>query len=143
MAEDVIRQMEQALGWTSTASVTHNMPLHGAGQADWSDPWYYYGSDAAAIRNLISAQPLLQEVLSASLHIRRAQVVWAVHHEMACHVEDFLARRTRALFLDAREALRIAPVVAAIMARELQQDNSWEQRQLESFTALAKSYMLS
>lgn len=143
MAEDVIGQLEKALGWTATSSRTHNMPLHGAGQVDWNDPWYYYGSDAAAIRNLISAQPILQEMLSASLHISRAQVVWAVHHEMACHVEDFLARRTRALFLDAREALRIAPVVAAIMARELQQDNGWEQRQLESFTALAKSYMLS
>jgi Glycerol-3-phosphate dehydrogenase len=143
MAEDVIRQMEKALGRTRTTSVTHDMPLHGAGQADWNDPWYFYGSDAAAIRDLISAQPVLQEALSTSLHIRRAQVIWGVRHEMACHVEDFLARRTRALFLYAREALRIAPVIAAIMARELQQDSSWEQRQLESFTALAKSYLLS
>jgi glycerol-3-phosphate dehydrogenase len=143
MAEDVLRQLEKANGWPATASVTQDMPLHGAGPTDWNDPWYYYGSDAVAIRNMIVEQPALQEILSASLHIRKAQVVWAVHHEMACHVEDFLARRTRALFLDAREALRIAPVVASIMAWELQQDSSWEQRQLESFTALAKSYLLS
>lgn len=143
MAEDVIRQMEQSHGWTLTKSVTHEMPLHGAGQVDWKDPWYYYGSDAAAIRDMISCQPFLQEVLSAKLHIQKAQVVWAVQHEMACNIEDFLARRTRALFLDAAEALRIAPVVSSIMAQELQQNSEWEQRQLESFSALARSYMIS
>lgn len=143
MAEDVIRQLERSLGWTVTTSVTQEMPLHGAGPVDWTDPWYYYGSDAAAIRKMITAQPSLQEVLSAPLHILKAQVIWAVQQEMACSVEDFLARRTRALFLDAREAIRIAPVVAAIMAQELQQDNNWEQRQVESFTALAKNYIIS
>lgn len=143
MAEDVIRQLESSRGWAATTSVTQEMPLHGAANVDWNDPWYFYGSDATSIRQMIAQQPSLQEVLSSSLHILKAQVVWAVQHEMACNIEDFLARRTRALFLDAREALRIAPVVAAIMAQELQQDSEWEQQQLKSFTALAKSYMLS
>jgi glycerol-3-phosphate dehydrogenase len=143
MAEDVIYELERSLGWPVTTSVTHEMPLHGAGQVDWNDPWYYYGSDAAGIRGLIAAQPSLQEVLSTPLHIQKAQVVWAVRQEMACNIEDFLARRTRALFLDAREALRIAPVVAAIMAQELQQDDNWEQEQLQSFSVLAKGYILS
>ena len=143
MAEDVIHQLERSQGWATTTSVTQEMPLHGAAAVDWNDPWYFYGSDAAAIRQMITEQPGLQEMLSSSLHTRKAQVVWAVRYEMACNIEDFLARRTRALFLDAREALRIAPVVAAIMAQELQQDSDWEQQQLESFTALAKSYILS
>jgi glycerol-3-phosphate dehydrogenase len=38
-----------------------------------------------------------------------AEVVWAVRHELALTVEDVLARRTRALFLNARAALRTAP----------------------------------
>jgi glycerol-3-phosphate dehydrogenase len=144
MAEDVIRQLEQEQGWKQTASVTHQMLLHGANaQVDWNDPWYYYGADAAAIRRSIEEQPQLQEILSETLNITKAQVVWAVRNEMARDVEDVLARRIRALFLDAREALRIAPAVAAIMAQELQKDETWVQQQLESFDALAKGYILS
>lgn len=144
MAEDVIKQLEQGQGWQQTSSLTHNMPLHGAqSEVDWDDPWYYYGSDAANIRRRIQEQPALQEVLSEQLNITKAQVVWAVQQEMARHVEDVLARRIRALFLDAREALRIAPAVAAIMAHELQKDNTWVQQQLESFTTLANGYLLN
>jgi glycerol-3-phosphate dehydrogenase len=40
-----------------------------------------------------------------------AQVVWAVHEEMARTVEDVLARRTRALFFNAGAALCMAPAV--------------------------------
>ena len=45
---------------------------------------------------------------------------------MARTVEDCLARRTRALQLDARESIRIAPEVATIMAQELGYDKNWE-----------------
>jgi glycerol-3-phosphate dehydrogenase len=41
------------------------------------------------------------------------EVVWAARYEMARTIEDVLARRTRALFLDAAAALEAAPVVAA------------------------------
>jgi len=53
-------------------------------------------------------------------------------------VEDFLARRTRALQLDISESVRIAPLVAEIMAMELRYDKKWESAQVESFTTLAK-----
>ena len=46
-----------------------------------------------------------------------AEVIWAVRHEMARTVEDVLARRLRALFLDARAAVDMAPKVAALMGR--------------------------
>ena len=39
-----------------------------------------------------------------------------MRHEMARTVDDVLARRTRALSLDARAALAMAPAVAALMA---------------------------
>jgi len=59
---------------------------------------------------------------------------------MARTVEDVLARRTRALFLDARESLRVAPEVAKIMAKELGQNNDWETTQLENYKEIAKNY---
>ena len=46
----------------------------------------------------------------------------AVREEMARTVEDVLARRMRVLFLDAREAIAMAPHVAELMARELGRD---------------------
>lgn len=69
------------------------------------------------------------------------EVIRMVREEMASNLEDVLARRTRALFLDARAAARAAPAVAATLARALGRDQSWIDEQVRSFTALAKSYL--
>ena len=61
---------------------------------------------------------------------------------MARTVEDVLARRTRALFLNARVALDMAPRVAELMARELKCDDVWKSRQLQSFRETARNYVL-
>ena len=76
------------------------------------------------------------------LKIMKAQVVWSVKVEMARTVEDFLARRTRALFLDAKESVRIAPLVAEIMASELGKNELWEINQINEFKNLSKNYIL-
>ena len=57
-------------------------------------------------------------------------------------VEDVLARRTRALFLNAHAALAMAPEVAALMARELGEDEGWVAAQLRSFNDLAAQYTI-
>ena len=62
---------------------------------------------------------------------------------MALTVEDFLARRVRALFLDAKSAAESAPLVAKIMAKELGQNRKWIKKQIEEFTDLAAGYRLS
>jgi glycerol-3-phosphate dehydrogenase len=61
--------------------------------------------------------------------------------EMARTVEDVLARRTRALFLDARCAADAAPSVADVLARALGRDTSWIDQQVETFTALAARHL--
>ena len=58
-------------------------------------------------------------------------------------VEDVLARRTRALFLNARAAMEMAPRVASLMARELGQGADWEAAQVEEFRRTARGYLLS
>ena len=60
---------------------------------------------------------------------------------MARTVEDVLARRTRALFLDARAAIEIAPMVAEIMADELGKDGGWIASQIGQFNETAKTYV--
>jgi glycerol-3-phosphate dehydrogenase len=67
----------------------------------------------------------------------------AVRTEMARTVEDVLARRTRALFLNARVALAMAPQVATLMADELGRDAAWQAGQMQSFADVARGYVLS
>ena len=49
-----------------------------------------------------------------------------------------LARRTRALFLNARAAIRMAPAVATLVAKELRKGDEWQRKQVAAFTALAR-----
>ena len=60
---------------------------------------------------------------------------------MARTVEDVLARRTRALFLNAAAALRMAPAVAQLMAQELGWTADERVRQLKLFEALGANYL--
>jgi len=62
---------------------------------------------------------------------------------MARTIEDVLARRTRALFLDARAAMDMAPAVARLMAGELKKEEDWEKEKMLSSFQVAKNYILS
>ncbi|WP_437193731.1 FAD-dependent oxidoreductase [Planctomicrobium sp. SH527] len=68
-------------------------------------------------------------------------VLKAIHDESARTVEDVLSRRCRLLLLDTRAALSVAPVVANIMARELQFGPDWQEDQLNRFGKLAETYL--
>jgi glycerol-3-phosphate dehydrogenase len=80
--------------------------------------------------------------ISDSLKIHKVQVQWAVEHEMARTVEDVLSRRTRALLLDAKESIRIAPEVARLMAEALGKDDQWIKNEVSQYTQLAQQYIL-
>ena len=60
---------------------------------------------------------------------------------MARTLDDVLARRIRAIFLNSRATLEMAPSVAALMAQELGRDVSWVNAQLADFRAMAASYL--
>ncbi len=94
------------------------------------------------MRKLIGTEPALGELLLPRLPYQGVQVVWGVRHEFARTVEDLLARRTRALFLDARAAIEAAPGVARLMKQELQQTDAWEVEQIQQFETLAQGYLL-
>jgi glycerol-3-phosphate dehydrogenase len=102
-----------------------------------------YGADAPAIQDLILDDSKLGEPLHPDLPYCRAEVIWATRQEMARTVEDVLARRTRALFLNADAAIAMAPRVATLMAGELGRDLSWERDQVKSFKELARVYFLA
>jgi glycerol-3-phosphate dehydrogenase len=112
-------------------------------QADSFGALAIYGSDALLIQDLIRADPSLGAQLHPALPCCRAEVVWAARVEMARTVEDVLARRTRALFLNARAAVEMAPETARLLARELGRDEAWQREQVDAFRALAEGYVVS
>ena len=86
--------------------------------------------------------PSLAERLHPDLPYIAAEVVWAVRAEMARTVEDVLARRLRALFLNAGAALKMAIAVADLMAGEIGGGEAWKSQQLAEFEAVAANYQL-
>ena len=79
--------------------------------------------------------------LHPQLPLTTAEVAFAAREQMARSVEDVLARRTRALLLDAQAARAAAPAVAAVLARELGRDRSWEVEQVTAFAGLAEGHL--
>ncbi|MGV8138080.1 MAG: glycerol-3-phosphate dehydrogenase/oxidase [Mangrovibacterium sp.] len=144
MAEDSVDKLIEVAGLPGKKSVTRSLPIHGACKLNGHQgPLVQYGTDEEALRKLVSENPELGESLSPRMNIIKAQVVWAVREEMARNIEDFLARRSRALFLDAGESIKMAAEVAHIMAGELEKDIEWEADQVADYSKLAKNYLLS
>jgi len=101
------------------------------------------GFPARGIAQLIAEQPALAATLHESLPYSGAHFAWAARSEMAMSVADALAFHTRALFIDARAAVEVAPRVAAIMATELGHDGEWTAREIERTRAVATPYILT
>lgn len=143
MGEDTVDRAMMIAGLEHRKCVTENMPVHGyVKTVDYDDHLYIYGSDRIKLLELISKNPDLGEKLHERLAFLKVEVVWAVRNEMARTVEDVLARRVRALFLDARASIDMAQEVANIMADELKYDKQWADNQVKEYTELAKSYLL-
>jgi glycerol-3-phosphate dehydrogenase len=144
MGEDTITTAAQVAGLTDRPSVTATLRIHGWQEGGTAgDPRQVYGSDGAALAQLLTKHPAWRERLHPALPYCEGEVVWGVRHEGARTVEDILARRTRALLLDARASIAAAPQVAALMAQELGHDRAWQQVQVAAFAELAQGYLLA
>ncbi|MGH9613392.1 MAG: glycerol-3-phosphate dehydrogenase/oxidase [Bryobacteraceae bacterium] len=143
MAEDCVNQAATLARLPEKTCVTPHLNIHGFHKhAEKFGDLALYGSDAPAIQDLARADPSLSAPLHSDLPYCEAEVIWAARAEMARTVEDFLARRCRALFLNARAAIEMAPRVAQLMARELQRDEAWQSAQLAKFRELAAGYLI-
>jgi glycerol-3-phosphate dehydrogenase len=129
MAEDCVDQAATVAGLPQRPCITANLPIS--------------ASDPAALASLIEKDALLAEPLHPALPYIGAHIVWAAREEMARSVEDVLARRTRALFLNARVAIAMAPRVAELLARELGRDGLWAREQVQAFHQIARNYLLA
>ncbi len=144
MAEDAVNQAAMLARLPEKSCVTRTLNIHGFHpHAEKFGALGVYGSDAPAIQDLMRARPPLAGRLHPALPYCRAEIVWATRVEMARSVEDVLARRCRALFLNAAAAIDMAAEVAALMAAELGHGEDWQRREVAAFTHLASQYRLS
>jgi glycerol-3-phosphate dehydrogenase len=142
MAEDTIDKAIMLGGLSERECITQHLPVHGY-RMDidaYHDPMAPYGLDKENVLAIGDEEKRWKGLISEKLKIEKSQVAWAVRKEWARTLEDVLARRTRALFLDARESIRIAPEVAFLMARELDKSRKWAKKQIEQFNSVAKNY---
>jgi glycerol-3-phosphate dehydrogenase len=142
MAEDAVDHASTLAGLEPRPCITRQLNIHGFHQhARRFGPLSDYGSDAPELSRLIEGEPAFGEPIHDRLPIVAGQVAWAVRVEAARTVDDVLARRTRALLLDARAAADAAPEVATIMAAELERDETWVRMQIDSFREIATRYL--
>ena len=142
MAEDCVNQASILGGLEERECVTRHLRIHGyhhhAGKFGHLE---VYGSDALAIQDMIRNHPERGRPLHPALPYLEAEVIWAARWEMARTVEDVLSRRTRALLLNARAAVEMAPRVAELLAAELGYSEPWQADQLVDFSRLASGYI--
>ncbi len=140
MAEDALAHCTRAgVLLPRGPSRTANLRLIGAPTAAEARPIglnqppgaHLYGAEAP----LVAALPGADRVLAPGLS--EAMVRFAVRHEYARTVEDVLARRSRQLFLDARQAAAAGPAVARVLNEEL---GAGHDAGLPAFLGLAAGY---
>ncbi len=142
MAEDAVNQAALVAGLPESDCRTRKLRIHGwLKHMDPHDPLGAYGSDAIFLRRVIDADPAMGEHLHPNLPYVKAEVIWAVRHEMALTVDDVLSRRTRALILDAAASIEMAEETARLMAAELKHGSDWVQAQVDAYSDLAKGYL--
>jgi glycerol-3-phosphate dehydrogenase len=122
MAEDAVDRAVEVGGLSAPRSRTATLAL----RAGAADPW----SNDAVERAVMG----VESVAGSSIE---TFVRDAVRDDMARTVEDVMARRSRALVLDARGSIAQARAVAAAMAAELARDGAWVEAEVSAFTARA------
>ncbi len=116
-----------------SASITKNYPLFGVTSEKIPYPLSVYGSDYKKVLECGS-----HAKIHPNLPYLQAEVIYQLRYEQAKTLEDVLARRTRALFLDAKAAIEAAPLVVKLMGGSI----PWQKKELEKFTTLAKTYLI-
>jgi glycerol-3-phosphate dehydrogenase len=154
MAADAIDAVGEGLGVPVPPARTQFVPLAGAAGfgrvwADRAELARSSGLDLAAVEHLlrrhgvltrelldlVAADPALGEQVHPQAPYLRVEVVHAVTHEDARHLDDVLVRRTR-LALETRDGARsVAEQVARTIAPLLGWDSATVEREVASFVA--------
>ncbi|MCZ8015197.1 MAG: glycerol-3-phosphate dehydrogenase/oxidase [Limnobacter sp.] len=120
MAEEVVDLVCEQQGWLNKPTRTRHMRLE----------------DDLPMRKPGSA-------IHENLVLNEAEIAQAVLEEMAVTIEDVLARRSRALFLDSAAALACMNEVRFVLQNELRLSDEELDRQEDEFRKLVAQYSLA
>jgi glycerol-3-phosphate dehydrogenase len=102
-----------------------------------------YGADALRIVAYIEERPDLGAPIAPGLPYLRAEIHYAVQHEMALSLSDMLIRRTHVIYETPDAGLAQAQEGAALMAEKLGWDAAEQERQITDYkreVALTRSF---
>jgi glycerol-3-phosphate dehydrogenase len=140
MAEETIDKGIKAGIIEERKCITRNFSFYSNNKPLESDRLKIYGNQAFEIEYMIRKQPDLGELVHQKFPYTKAEIVWICRNEMPRTLEDMLARRTRALFLDARASAEAGPVVAEIMAKEFGFSKPWQDCEISRYNNLVIDY---
>lgn len=141
MAEETINKAISAGLLENKKCVTANLKLTTLTTNYSVNRLHIYGDKFVEIEKLIKDNPKLGLPIDTRFPYTKAEIIWICRNEMPMTLEDMLARRTRALLLNARASSEIAADVASLMAEELGHDLKWQVEQIESYNQLVKNYI--
>ena len=137
MAQDTVDHVAGVAALPKRACLTSDMPLVGA--TSRVPRWMEFGATADEVAEF-------EHEYSGDVHPRlpynMAMAAYVIEKEMPVRLEDVLARRLRALFLDAEAAIEAAPRVAQLMASIQGHDADWVAAEVAQFTALAREHYM-
>jgi len=158
MAADAVDEVARGLDGRVPASCTERIPLLGAEGYDaaWNarhrTATHYdihvarvehllqrYGSLATEVLDLCAANPVLAEGLSGADDYLAAEVVYAVSHEGARHLDDVLTRRTRISIETWDRGVSAAIPAASLMAPVLGWSAEQQRKEIEHYLARVKA----
>ena len=154
MARDAVDAAVRGMDLTVAPSCTEELPLIGA------DGWrglmnarermadggglhvariehllQRFGSETAALLELMQERPELAEPIDGAETYLRVEALWAVTHEGALHLDDVLTRRTRISIETWDRGLAAAEPAARLMAEALDWDDADVRREVEHYRA--------
>ena len=144
MASDTIDQVMRSLGRRGRCRTKRLVLAGGEGfeaPPTTSEPSVHehlagrYGTEAAAVLDLVDENAELGKPLVPDLPYLRAEAVHAVRHEMARTLDDVLSRRTRARLLARDATADAAEDVAHLIAPELGWDEAQVSSEVDAFRA--------
>lgn len=149
MAEKAVDLASSIAELPKKECVTKNLKIHGyTEEKNFTEEsankhLSVYGSEAQEVLELAKQDKAYLEKVHENLPYLVAEIIWAIRKEMVLTLDDVLSRRTRALFLDAKAAIEIAPKIARLMANEMGKDHNWEKEQISKFRRIAENFLFS
>lgn len=141
MGEDTINFAIQKKLLAPSKSITKELKLFAANKNGYNYPLSVYGDE---VHKVLAIQQELNNfaLIHPDLPFFQAEIIYHVRHEMAKTLEDILARRTRAILLDAKASLESALLVATLMATELHQNEAWIKQQVSDLEQIVAKHIV-